>query len=257
MQRGKYMEMILYAFVFAFGTILGSFYNVVIYRLPRKLSIVKGTSMCPTCQHRVHPQDLVPILSFIFLRGKCAHCHAPISWRYPMIELLTGALFLIAFQRFGFTTATLVAFALASLCVIIAMIDIDTMEILDRFHIFIAILAFIQIFAISSLSLSSHLLGFIIISVPLYIIAVITNGIGGGDIKLMAVSGLLLGFEATLVAFFIAALLGGSVAIVLLLTKQTHMKSLIAFGPYLCIGIFFAYCYGIEVFNWYIRLFGV
>lgn len=251
------MEMILSMFVFALGSIFGSFYNVVIYRLPRKLSITKGTSMCPVCHHRVLPQQLIPIISFIFLRGKCAHCQSSISLRYPLIEILTGVMFLLAFQRFGLTSTTLMAIAIASLCIIIAMIDIDTMEILDRFHVFIALLAIIQILELSSLPISSHLLGFFIISVPLYIIAIVTNGIGGGDIKLMAVSGLLLGFEATLVAFFIAAIVGGSVAVVLLLTKQTHMKSLIAFGPYLCIGIYIAYLYGIDLFNWYMHLFRI
>lgn len=251
------MELVVQLYVFVLGAIFGSFYNVVIYRLPRKLSISKGTSFCPTCQHRIMPLELVPILSYVFLRGKCAHCHTSISLRYPMIELLTGLTFLLSYLRFGLSYSTLIAMALASICIIVAMIDIDTKEIFDRFHILILVLALFHIFVTSSLEIQSHIIGFFIISIPLYIIALLTGGIGGGDIKLIAVSGLLLGFQATLVAFFIAAMLGGSVAIYLLLSKKTQMKSLIAFGPYLCIGIFIAYLYGYEIFMWYLRLFWI
>jgi leader peptidase (prepilin peptidase)/N-methyltransferase len=239
---------------FVFGTILGSFYNVVIYRLPKKISFVSGTSFCPNCNHRIMPIDLIPVVSYIFLGGKCRHCKSPISIRYPMIEALTGFIFVMAYIQYGFTLATLVAITLGSLCIIIAMIDIDTMEILDRFHFFILILAIFQIFLISDLSVIDHIVGFFIISIPFYIIAVLTNGLGGGDIKLIAVSGLLLGYQATLVAFFIAAVLGGLIAVLLLITKQQERKSLIAFGPYLCIGIYIAYLYGQTIFTWYISL---
>ena len=248
------MDIVINIYVFALGAILGSFFNVVIYRLPRKYSITHGTSFCPHCKHRIMPLELVPIFSYLFLKGKCAHCHTPISLRYPIIEFITGLSFLVAYWRFGLSYATIIAMILASLCIIIAMIDIDTMEIFDRFHIMIFSLAIIHVFFISTLGLTSHLIGFFIISVPLYVIAVITNGIGGGDIKLMAVSGFLLGYQASLVAFFFGAIFGGIVAVYLLLTKQTQMKSLIAFGPYLCIGIFIAYIYGLEIFTWYMSL---
>lgn len=251
------MEIVLNMVAFAFGAIFGSFYNVVIYRLPRKLSISKGTSFCPQCKHRIMPLELIPIVSFIFLRGKCAHCHTPISFRYPLIEFITGLTFMLSYLRFGLSYSTLVAMILASLCIIVAMIDFDTMEIYDRFNIMILLLALISMIGLSPIPLTDHIIGFFVISVPLYIIAIITNGIGGGDIKLMAVSGLLLGYQATLIAFFIGAILGGSMAIYLLVTKQTQMKSLIAFGPYLCVGIFTSYLYGLEIFNWYLNLFRI
>jgi leader peptidase (prepilin peptidase) / N-methyltransferase len=251
------MEIVLNVYVFALGAILGSFYNVVIYRLPRKLSISHGTSFCPQCKHRIMPLELIPIVSFLFLKGKCAHCHTPISIRYPLIEFITGVAFLLSYLRFGLSYSTLIAMALASICIIVTMIDIDTMEIYDRFNIMILVLALITILWLSPLGLIDHFFGFFIISVPLYIIAIITNGIGGGDIKLIAVAGLLLGYQATLVAFFIGVILGGMVAVYLLVTKQTQMKSLIAFGPYLCIGIFIAFLYGLEIINWYLFLFRI
>ncbi len=249
------MDIALIAFVFILGTIFGSFYNVVIYRLPQHISISKGTSFCPSCHHRVMPYDLIPIVSYIFLKGQCRFCSSKISLRYPLIEISTGFIFVLVFLRYQFTLATLLAMLLGSLCLIIAMIDIDTMEILDRFHVFILVLAFIHIGFISSLSYFDHALGFFILSVPLYLLALLTNGIGGGDIKLVAVSGLLLGYPGMLVAFFIAAVSGGLVAVYLLLRKLETRGSLIAFGPYLCLGIFIAYVYGAELIAWYLGFF--
>jgi leader peptidase (prepilin peptidase)/N-methyltransferase len=152
------------------------------------------------------------------------------------------------------TYQTLIGIILASILIIIAMIDIDTLEILDRFQIMLLVLAFSNLF-ITPLPIIDHLIGFFSISVLFYIIAYLSNGIGGGDIKLIAIAGLLLGYKATFVAFFIASIIGGSVAVYLLATKQKERKSFIAFGPYLCIGIYFAYLYGNQIFTWYLNFF--
>ncbi|MPN46385.1 Type 4 prepilin-like proteins leader peptide-processing enzyme [bioreactor metagenome] len=133
------------------------------------------------------------------------------------------------------------------------MIDIDTMEIYDRFQIMLGCLAIISLF-ISPLPFTDHLIGFFIISGPFLLIAYLTNGIGGGDIKLIAVCGFLLGYQATIVAFFFASVIGGIIAVLLLATKQKDRKSQIAFGPYLCIGVALAYLYGLPIMNWYLSL---
>ena len=240
--------------IFVFGAIMGSFFNVVIYRLPLHESIVYGSSHCPTCQKPIKAYDLIPILSYLILSGKCRNCHQRISIRYPLIELLTALTYTLIYLVYGLSYITLIGLILTSLLIIIAMIDIDTMEILDRFHIILLVLAIINLF-FTNLPLKDHIIGFFIISIPFLIIAYLTNGIGGGDIKLIAVAGFLLGYQATLVAFFIASIIGGIVAVYLLVTKQKDRKSLIAFGPYLCIGIYFAYLYGQPVFNWYLTFF--
>jgi len=248
------MQYIIPFFIFIYGSIFGSFFNVVILRTPKNESLITQSSHCPKCMTPIKPYDLIPILSYVFLGGKCRHCHNPISWRYPVIESLTAISFVSIYLAYGISYSTLIGMILTSLLIIIAAIDIDTMEILDRFQIMILMLAFINLL-ISPLPVIEHLLGFFIISIPFYAIAYLTGGIGGGDIKLIAVSGLLLGYKATIIAFFIASVLGGLVVIYLLITKQKERKSLIAFGPYLCIGIFFAYLYGNQIFYWYLNFF--
>lgn len=248
------METPILIVLFIFGAIFGSFFNVVIYRLPNKESIVHGSSHCPKCMEPIKAYDLIPILSYLILKGKCRHCKEVISWRYPVIEFITAISFVLVYLKYGYSYQTLIGILLASILIIVAMIDVDTMEIYDRFQIMILTLAF-GMLMITPLPLMDHLIGFFIISIPFYLIAYLTGGIGGGDIKLIAVAGLLLGFKATLVAFFIASILGGSVAVYLLVTKQKERKSLIAFGPYLCVGIYFAYLYGNDLWTWYLSLF--
>lgn len=237
-----------------FGLVFGSFYNVVIYRLPNHQSLSTEPSHCPSCAHRLGVFDLVPVLSFILLKGRCRYCQEKISFRYPLIELITGLMFVLTYLRYGFSSATWIGLLLHSILIIVAMIDIDTMEIMDRFHIMILILAIVVVIN-SPLSLYSHVIGFFLISTPFFLIATFIGGMGGGDIKLIAVAGLLLGIKATFIAFFISSISGGIVAAYLLLTKQKERKSLIAFGPYLCIGISIAYLYGIPLFDAYINLF--
>jgi leader peptidase (prepilin peptidase) / N-methyltransferase len=248
------MQIPIYVVFFIFGSILGSFYNVVIYRLPRKESIVIGSSHCPRCNTPIKPYDLIPILSYFILGGKCRSCKKSYSFRYPLIEFVTGLLFAFTYHVLGFSWLTLIGVILVSILLIITLIDIDTMEIYDTFQVILFVLAAVFITQ-SSLPLGDHLIGFFIISVPFYIIALITGGMGGGDIKLIAMGGLLLGWKATLIAFFIASITGGIVAILLVLLKQQGRKSLIAFGPYLCLGIYIAFLYGNTIFDWYLRFF--
>lgn len=239
--------------VFVLGTFFGSFFNVVIYRLPIKKSIVVGSSSCPNCDTPIKPYDLIPVFSYMFLLGRCRHCKHKISIRYPLIELLTGVLYALVYVQFGFSTSFWIGIVLMSVLVIIAMIDIDTMEIYDTFHIIILVLAIINLFT-SDLHPMNFIIGFFIISIPFFILAYLTGGIGGGDIKLIAVAGLLLGYGPTIVAFLIASISGGIFAVVLLLLKVETRKSLIAFGPFLCVGIAIAYLYGPQLIQWYIAL---
>jgi len=247
------MELYYTIMFFILGTIFGSFLNVVIYRLPKKESIVYGRSHCTNCNHIISPSELIPLVSYALLGGKCKSCKTPISLRYPLIESLTGLLFVLSFLHFGITIDLVIALPLTLLLIVIAMIDIDTMEIYDRFQILLFILAISNIL-LSPLPIMDHLIGFFIISFPFYIIALLTNGMGGGDIKLIAIGGLFLGYQATLVAFFVASLLGSIYAIYLMLIKKSSRKTQFAFGPFLCIGIITAYYFSNFIIQAYINL---
>lgn len=247
--------LLFYAFSFMlFGLVIGSFLNVVIYRLPRHESIVMGRSHCPHCGHTLSALDLFPVFSYLWLRGQCRYCHQSISLRYPFIEFLTGMSYLFAYLHYGFSLQTLLALVLSSLYIVISLIDWDTLEIYDRFHILLLVIALIYI-PFSGLSLYSHLLGFVIISVPFLLLSYFNLGMGGGDVKLMAVSGLMLGFSNTIVAFFIASITGGIYGLYLLWIKKQDRHSQLPFGPFLCLGLYSAYLWGPQLIRYYLNLF--
>jgi len=247
------MELYFIIVFFILGTILGSFLNVVIYRTPIKESIVYGRSHCTKCNHTLSPFELIPVFSYLLLGGKCKVCKSPISMRYPLIELLTGILFIVAYITFGLTFQLGISLILILILIVITMIDIDTLEIYDRFQIMLLVVAIIQVF-VTKLPILDHFIGFFIISIPFYIIAVLTDGIGGGDIKLIAIGGLLLGYKATLVAFFIAVILGSILAIYLMIVKKSDRKTQIAFGPFLCIGILIAFLFSDTIIQAYLNI---
>ncbi len=245
----------LYAlFVIPFGLVFGSFFNVVILRLPKKESLSTEGSHCVTCGHKLSPLDLVPVFSYLFLQGKCRYCKAEISPRYPLVEMITAIFYGLVVYQYGYSFQSLIGLIYVSILIIIAVMDIDTMEILDRFQLLILILALSNLF-ITNLSLYNHVIAFFMISVPFFLIAHFYGGMGGGDVKLVAVNGLLIGIQSTLVAFFIASITGGIVAIYLLSTKQKEKSSAIAFGPYLCLGFAIAYIWGEGLFTVYLSLF--
>ncbi len=239
-----------------FGLVIGSFLNVCIYRLPKKISVAKGRSYCPHCNNTLSPIDLVPVLSFVFLKGKCRRCKERISPRYAAVELLTSALFAANGYVFGIMRieqAVLYSLFFAIL-VVIAFIDIDTMEIPDRLHLFIAIIAVANP-SLYSTNFWQYLLGAVIISIPMYLIALITGGFGGADIKLMAAAGLLLGAKIIVVSFLIAILIMGSIGIVLIIRKALFRRNYVSkvpFCPGLAVGCIIGTYYGELIANRYL-----
>lgn len=238
--------------VFLYGLVIGSFLNVVIYRLPQNKSIVKPGSHCGRCQSPLKARDLVPVLSYIFLRGQCRYCHSKISWRYPLIELATGLLFVLIYHQTGLTPWLFIYALVAALLMTITWIDIDHMIIPDRLNVIFAVFSLIVFVTTQHITLASMIWGFILGGGLLYLIALIPNAMGGGDIKLMAAAGLFLGLKATIVAFYIAFILGGIVGLYLLFAKKKGKRDAIPFGPYLCVGIYVAMLYGNTIMNWYL-----
>ncbi len=240
-------------FIFLFGLIFGSFYNVVGLRVPQKESIVHPPSHCPKCQRRLTVLDLVPVLSYVFLGGKCRSCGNKISWVYPFIELMTGVLFAFAYWQLGWGIELIVAFFFISLLVIIVVSDLAYMLIPDKVLIF-----FLPLLAIGQVlspltpwwdSLVGAVVGFGI----LYIIAVLSNGgMGGGDIKLFFLIGLVLGTIDTLLTLFLAAVIGMIVGIIVLSKNKQGRKTPIPFGPSIALAAVIVYFYGDLLINWYL-----
>jgi len=268
------MNIILYVLVFAIGAVIGSFLNVLIYRLPRKLDFVKGFSHCPNCDHRLFPKDLVPIFSYLFLGRKCRYCGEPISSRYMFVELFAGLLAMLSWTAFfppiaflaqtlapGATMAvfagnTLIYFAVLSCLIAVAYIDHDTMEIPDSLSVAIAVCGVFAIFIGPDIGLKSHLIGIVVAAGPLFVIALFIDGaFGFGDVKLMAAAGLFLGWQNCLVALFIGIVIGGVYGIILLATKKKGRKDHFAFGPSLCVGIAAAMFFGRDIIGWYTTFF--
>ncbi|MEG1426556.1 MAG: prepilin peptidase [Oscillospiraceae bacterium] len=253
-----------YLLVFFFGASIFSFVNVVVYRLPRKLNYVSGRSMCPQCGKALKPQQNIPIFSFLFLRGKCAFCKAPIPLRYLLFELLGGALsigtflYYCNFSSFEYRSllAYLLVFALCSVLTAVFFIDKDTMEIPNGLSISIAILGILSIFLFPEVSLLDRGIGVLCVSVPFFLLTLAIDGaFGGGDMKLMAAAGLFLGWKLTLVALFISLITGGGYGAYLLLTKKKGRKDHFAFGPFLCTGIMLSWFFGTSILNWYLGFF--
>lgn len=247
--------LIVYSLVFFTGISIGSFLNVVIYRVPQKISVAQGRSFCPECNTIIKTYDLIPVLSYFILRGKCRKCSCEISPRYPRIENLTGVLYLLIFIVHGLTLDTLVYFAFTAILVAITFIDFDTMTIPDSLNIAILVVAVVAFFALGETNYLSKILGALVASLPMFVITVCVPGaFGGGDIKMMAAAGLLLGLSNTVVATFVAVLIGGGYAVYLMKTKDVNKETHMAFGPCLCMGCYIACLCGPELANWYIGL---
>lgn len=249
--------LIVYIYAFVVGMCIASFVNVVIYRVPRRISVAKGRSFCPSCKHQLGVLDLIPIFSYLFLGGKCRYCDAKIPVRDTLVEILGGCLAMLCFLVFGFSWMTLLSFTFGMVLIAIAMIDLDTMTIPDELNICVLLIAIASMF-ITDISLVDRLIGVFIVSVPLWAINfVVADSFGGGDIKLLAACGLLLGWKYLLVGAFIAILLAGSYAIYLVLSKKVERKDHIAFGPYICFGMFVVLLYGEQILEAYLHFFGL
>ena len=244
--------------MFILGSCIASFINVLIYRIPRDLDFVNGRSFCPSCHNTLKPYDMIPVFSWLFLKGKCRFCKEPISPRYPLIELCGGLLAMLCFYRYGFTWMTLVSFVLAMILLTITMIDFDTMTIPNG--LVIALVAPVIVCAVlePQISISSRVIGMASVSgFMLLMTLAIPDCFGGGDMKLMFVCGFMLGWINTLLAGFIGLLAGGIYASYLMVTKKSKEQSHMAFGPYLCLGIFTALLYGNEIIMVYLSFFNL
>ena len=223
---------------FIFGTVFGSFYNVAGYRLPREESLIKPSSHCPKCDHKLGPLELIPIISYIFLRGKCKNCKEKISAFYPIFEFITGLLFMLSYLVFGYSIDFIIAITLISMLIIIIISDYQTMIIPDSALIVFSILLIIELFIKNGINVYSNIIDGIISLLIMFLLKKLGDfmfkkeSMGGGDIKLMAVIGLVLGYKMSIITIFIAAFIGLIPSIYVLYKEKTNI---IPFGPFLSI----------------------
>jgi leader peptidase (prepilin peptidase)/N-methyltransferase len=254
------ISFITQSIIVLFGLCIGSFMNVCIYRMPAKLSIVFPGSSCPGCKTPIRFYDNIPVLSYIWLKGACRHCAAHIPFRYPVVEIMGGAFALLVYLKFGLTPQGALLYLFVVSLLIITYIDIDHQIIPDIISIPGIPIGFLASFAMPGISYIESLLGILIGGGSLYLVAWLyfvikkKEGMGGGDIKLLAMIGAFIGWQGVLFTIFVASLVGTLSGILVMLRRQKGLKLAIPFGPFLSIG---AICYifiGKELTAWYFNL---
>ena len=251
---------IIYIVIFGLlGAAIGSFLNVIIDRLPANKSIVSPPSSCDACQHRLSWPDMFPIFSYLFLRGRCRYCKAKIPQRVFWVELGTGLLTALLFWKFGWKPILAAAIVYSAVLIAIAVIDLNHQLILNKITYPFLLIALVVNFLVPNLYSWHNLLfgllggavGFLILFVPALIYR---KGMGLGDVKMAALIGLMTGFPNVIVAVFGGIILGGVMAIILLLFKKKSRKEGIPFGPYLSLATIITFFYGSNIIHWYLHL---
>ena len=245
---------IIYILVGIYGLLIGSFLNVCIYRLPKGEGIVKGRSHCMSCKESIAWYDLIPVVSWLCLGGRCRKCHTKISYQYPLMEAANGLLYVIIFHKYGVTVTAFLYALTASALLVLSIIDWRTFEIPDLLSGTILLLGSIRVLT-DLRHFKLYIIGFFSVSIVLLLLYIFTNGraIGGGDVKLMAAIGLLLGWKQTLFAFIAGCILGSFIHSFRI--KVFKVGNQLAFGPYLAAGSFLSMLYGEEIIGWYMHTF--
>ncbi len=259
------LRLFLHVYMFAFGAVVGSFLNVCISRLPEKKSIVRPGSRCPECGNPIRWYDNIPIISFIILRAKCRNCGCRISWQYPAVELLTAILFVCLMREFTNLVALFIYLAFVSALIVVTFIDLKHYIIPDEISIpgiFIGLaLSLLPARLTGNQMMTSSfldsLIGCLVGGGFLYLTAVFSlavlkkEGMGGGDIKLLAMVGAFLGWKLALMTIVVGSVVGAVVGITLILLRLKLRTDYIPFGPYLALGAVLSLIYGERLWMWY------
>lgn len=246
------MDIALRSLSFVFGTAIGSFCNVVIYRLHSGDSPLRGRSYCPSCKHTLGAHDLVPLVSYLLLSGKCRYCRKKISSQYPLVELAMGVIALGMVLHFGVSWAALAGTALGAFLLVIFVYDLKFELILDRVSIPAMVVAVASSVAMHR-TFTSVALGGILGAGFFLLQYLLSRGawIGGGDIRLGAVLGLALGWPLVIVSLVIAYGTGAIVALVLIATRKRTMASMVPFGTFLSLAGVITFLWGDAILLWY------
>ena len=256
------MEIFIKIYIFVIGMIFGSFFNVCIFRIPEKQSVSNPPSHCPNCNTRLKARDLVPVFSYLLAGRKCRYCKKEISIRYALVELLTGLLFLLVYNKHSMDIQTIQYLVLTSLLIIITFIDMDHYIIPDGLLILGSVFVVIFNFVFKVITIRESLLGALVcgggVLVIVYLIEFIVKKevMGGGDIKLFAMLGLFLGVKNSLLVALISVYVGaifGIISVVYSKMKNKEFNSMIPYGPFISMATLIVILYGQDIMNWYIN----
>lgn len=250
------IDIIILVFWGLAGLTIGSFLNVCIYRLPKKESIVTGPSHCVSCGERIKKHDLIPVLSYLLLGGKCRSCKAKISPRYMFVELITGALFILIALKYQYSVLTALYSVFAAALIVLTFIDFETKTIPNGIVIFIFAVGIILTILSVDLVWYERVIGLFCVSLFLLLIAIIVRGgMGGGDIKLMAAAGLVLGWKLIIFSFLVGSILASVYGLIFARRNHVGVKAVIPFGPFLAAAMVISIFVGQVSINWYLGLF--
>jgi len=244
--------------IFILGLIVGSFSNVCIYRIPRNESIIYPASHCPKCRSNISPKDNIPLLSYILLKGRCRNCKNKISIQYPIVELLTGLIYLIIYLIYGLSIQSLIYIILSSALIIITFIDLNEQIIPDEISLPGIVIGFIISFFVPYISFINSALGLLAGGGIILIIALGGSAIfkkdamGGGDVKLAAMIGAFLGWRYIIISLFLGFFIGALAGIFLIISKIKSREDIVPFGPFIVLGSFITLLWGKNIISWYI-----
>ena len=245
------------AYIVLLGLIFGSFLNVCIYRIPKNQSLSFPPSHCTSCNSKIKAYDLIPVLSYICLKGKCRSCSEKISLRYPVIELLTGVLFGALYIEYGLSFLFIKYAVLVCFLIVIGMINFDTTDVYFSTIILgiIAAVGFLIYGYFLNLSVTTFLCGGLLGGGIIGIIILLTHGMGWGDAQISFLVGLFLGFKLTVLMLFLSFIIGGFTGITLMLLKKKSRKDYIAFGLFIAVGAVTCALLGEKIIMLYLNMF--
>ncbi|WP_338083090.1 prepilin peptidase [Bacillus tianshenii] len=247
--------MYYYVQLFTLALLLGSFYNVVGLRIPKGMSIVAPRSHCTSCKQTLTGIDLIPVLSYVFSKGRCRYCKQAVSPIYPLFELLTAVLFVLAPFLMGWTYELVIAWTLISMLIIIVITDIHYMLIPNKILLFFFLLFIFERFFIPYQTLPNHLIGLAVgFAIPALVALLSKGGMGGGDIKLFAVLGFVLGWKMVILTFFLSSLIGMMAALIGMLFGKVKRGVPFPFGPSIAVAALIGYFAGEQILNLYFSL---
>jgi len=244
--------------IFILGLVVGSFSNVCIYRIPKNESIIYPASHCPKCRTTIKAFDNIPLLSYILLKGRCRICKSKIAIQYPIVEFLTGLIYLIIYLTYGLSIQTLIYIILSSALIIIAFIDLNEQIVPDEISLPGIVIGFIVSFFVPYISFINSGLGVIVGGGIILIIGLAGSVIfkkeamGGGDVKLAAMIGAFLGWKFIIVSLFLGFFLGALAGILLIVMKIKSREDAVPFGPFIVLGSFITLLWGEKIISWYL-----